>query len=77
VDALRLPQRARIGQREILVVDKVRVVHARLRCIDLGLPPAVVVIPERVPRACDFDSDSSGAGRPHTKTMHSEKFSSK
>ena len=72
--ALRLPHRARIGQSEILIVEKKCVVHARQGLRDVRLPPAAVAFLERMLRARHFDTDFAGAGRPHAKAMHSDEI---
>ena len=77
VDAAGLPGGAGIGEGEVLVVEKIGIVHAGARGFDVSLPPAAVVLLERVHLSGDLDADLAGVRRPEAKAMHADELSSK
>jgi hypothetical protein len=71
-----LPGGARIGESEGLiveggVVEEICVVHAGAGGVDVGLPPASVLLLKRMFLFGDLDADFLGVGRPKTKALHS------
>jgi hypothetical protein len=70
VNAFGLPGGARIGKGEVFVVEEVRVIHAGAGRVDVGLPPASVVLLERVLLLGDLDAYFLSFGSPEAEAMH-------
>jgi hypothetical protein len=71
VDAFGLPGGTGIGEGEGLIVEEEDVVHAGVGRVDVGLPPASVVLLERVLLLGYLDAYFLGFGGPEVKAMHS------
>ena len=77
VNAVGLPGGTGIGEGEVFVVEEICVVHAGVRGIDVGFPPATIEIVEREILSGDLHADLACVRRPEAKAMHSDQVSSK